>query len=280
MIAMFFGQYLLSKGVIDKTALIDAIESQRSTNLTLPEFAAREGILEPHQAEAILARYRTSDASLWELCLRAGLTPEQLEELTRIQRSGWVRIGTALVDRGHLTMEEVEEHLAEFRELEREADQHLEGRFLGCREPEIVKTCVELSLFHLGRLADRPAKLRALEEDHGEIVGDRRRYAQKLVGDRDMYVALDLPSDLASTMAQEMVGIPLEEGSEAAIDAMCEVVNVIGGNACTRLEAEGIRLRPEPPFSSSAADAPFPGVSAIRASILAGDAELDVLVFV
>ena len=280
MVAMFFGQYLLSKGVIDSAALIDAIERQRRTNLSLPEFAVREGVLEASKANAILARYRTSDAGLWDLCLDAGLTQEQLEELTRIQRSGWVRIGAALVDRGHLTMEEVEGHFAEFRELEREADQQLEEDFQGCREPEIVKTCVELALFHLGRLADRPVKLRTLGEDQGEIGGARRRYAQRLVGDRDLYVALDLPSDLASTMAKEMVGIPLEEGSEVAIDAMCECVNVIGGNACTRLESEGLRLRPEPPFSRSTAEPSFPDGPAVRATVIAGDAEFDVLVFV
>ena len=31
--AMFFGQYLLSKGIIDRDALIDGIELQRKKNL-------------------------------------------------------------------------------------------------------------------------------------------------------------------------------------------------------------------------------------------------------
>ena len=37
--SMFFGQYLLSKGAINRDALIDAIERQRSTNLSLVELA-------------------------------------------------------------------------------------------------------------------------------------------------------------------------------------------------------------------------------------------------
>jgi hypothetical protein len=40
---MFFGQYLLSRGAINREALIDAIERQRSTNLSLVELAVRDG---------------------------------------------------------------------------------------------------------------------------------------------------------------------------------------------------------------------------------------------
>jgi hypothetical protein len=37
--SMFFGQYLLSKGAINHEALIDAIERQRKTNLSLVELS-------------------------------------------------------------------------------------------------------------------------------------------------------------------------------------------------------------------------------------------------
>ena len=35
---------------------------------------------------------------------------------------------------------------------------------------------------------------------------------------------------------------------------MCEVINLIGGNACTRIEQIGQLLRPEPPSWSGAGE--------------------------
>ena len=278
--AMFFGQYLLSKGVIDRDALIDGIERQRRSNLSLTELAVRRGFLEPKQEEAILLRYRTTDANLEDLCLESGLLGrEQVDELLRIQKSDWIRIGSVLVAGGHLTREEVVEQLAEFHDSQRDADQELEADFQTCRDPETVKTVVELAAFHLGRLSDRPIKLQSLGEDSGALADGRRRYAQMLTGDRDLYFVLDLPPAIAAAVAEGLVGIPLDEDSESAIDAVCECVNIIGGNACTRLEASGINLMPEPPFSTQADEPAIGAGSAIRARVLAGEAEIDIRVF-
>jgi len=279
--SMFFGQYLLSKGAINREALIDAIERQRKTNLSLVELAVRDGSLEPQRAEGILTRYRTTDAGLEELCLEYGqIDREKLDELRRIQRSGWLKIGSALVANGHLTRDQVTEHLAAFHEVQHEANQRLEADFRACSDPETVKTVVELAVFHLKRFTNGPVKLQTLSEDEGVLSAGRRRYAQKLMGDRELCIALDLPSQVATVAAQGFIGIPVEDDSEVAIDAVCECVNIIGGHACTRLEASGFRLRPEPPFSTEG-DEPVGDLrSAIRAHVMAGDSKVDVRVFV
>jgi chemotaxis protein CheY-P-specific phosphatase CheC len=279
--AMFFGQYLLSKGVISREALIDAIELQRRSNLSLTELAVRKGYMSEQQQASILARYRTSDADLEALCLESGsINREQLDELIAVQRSDWVRIGAALVESGHLTVEEVDENLAEFSESQREADVRLEADFQACPDPEMVRTVVELSLFHLGRLTDNPVKLRGLSTDTGRLAAGRRRYAQKLVGDRQLHVVLDLPPKIASVVAEGLVGMRFDEGSEAARDAVCEFVNIIGGNACTHLESSGCTLRPEPPFSTDGDEPSGESRAVVRADVLAGETELDVRVFV
>lgn len=71
-------------------------------------------------------------------------------------------------------------------------------------------------------------KLQSLGEDSGALADGRRRYAQRLAGDRELYVVLDLPSAMAVAVAEGFVGIPLDEESESAIDAVCEYVNIIG----------------------------------------------------
>jgi hypothetical protein len=278
---MFFGQYLLSKGAIDREALIDAIERQRTTNLSLVELAVREGYFDQQKAETILTRYRTTDAGLEELCLEYGqIDRQKLDELRRTQRSDWVRIGAALVAGGHLTRDQVEEHLAIFNGVQRDANQQLEADFRACRDSESVKTVVELSVFHLKRFTGGPVKLQTLSEDGGELANGYRRYGQMLTGDRELYVVLDLPAEIASVVAQGFIGIPVEDNSEVAIDAVCECVNIIGGHACTRLESSGFRLRPEPPFSTEGNEPSGNETTSIRARVMAGDVPLDVRVFV
>ena len=278
--SMFFGQYLLSRGVVTREALIDAIEMQRKTNLSLVELAVREGCLEPQRAEGILTRYRTTDAGLEELCLEYGqIEREKLDELLETQKSDWVKIGSALIASGHLTEEEVEEHLAIFYEEQREASQRLEADFRACDDPETVKAIVELAVFHLKRFTNGPVKLKNLSKDGGELSSGLRRYAQKLVGDRELCCALDLPSQVATVLAEGLIGISVEDDSEVAIDAVCECVNIIGGHACTRLETSGFRLRPEPPFATLGNEPVGDMQPSVCARVVAGDFEVDVRVF-
>ncbi len=46
MATMFFGQYLLGNGAIDRAALLDALDRQRRSNFSLPELAVRQGLIE------------------------------------------------------------------------------------------------------------------------------------------------------------------------------------------------------------------------------------------
>lgn len=278
--ATFFGQYLLSKGVIDRDALIDAINTQRKLNLSLTELAVRHGYLEEQQADEILSRYRKTESTLEDLCLESGyLNRDQLDELIRVQSSDWMRIGAALVAGGHLSCEEVEDHLEVFHEIQRRAENQIEADFSACREPETVRTVVTLAMIHLGRVTDQPIKLRALSKDARDLSDGRRRYVQKLMGDRELYVVLDLPLEMDSVVAKGLVGIPLESGSEEAIDAVCELVNLIGGNACTQLESSGLRFRPEPPYSTIDNGPVTETMPCFRAEVLAGETEVDLQVF-
>jgi hypothetical protein len=277
---MFFGQYLLSKGVISREALIEAIERQRKTNLSLVELAVRHGHLDSDRAETILSRYRTSEADLEDLFLEVGgLDAGKIEELRSTQRSDWVKIGAALISGGYLTREEVEEHLAAFQEAERAADQQLQADFRACKDPKTMRAVVELAIFHLKRFTDRPVKLQALSVGGSELGPGMRRYAQKLKGDREIHIALDLPPEISSQIAAGLMGIEVENGSEVEIDAVCECVNIIGGHACTQLEMSGFKLRPEPPFSTLENEPENEEGSSVRASVIAGDATVDVRVF-
>lgn len=280
MSSMFFGQYLLETGVIRREALLDAFARQRRSNRSLTRLAAEEGLISEDRASQIDFLFRTSEKTLEALCMSEGrLTREQVDRLLAVQRSDWLRIGSALVEGGHLTRDEVERHLTTFQAREEAERQNLEQEFAHLPDTELVRACSELTLRHVARATGAPVKLRDVDHGEFELADSWYRFAQQIVGDRRFCIAVDLPPELVAVVASGMLGMPLDGASEAAQDAGCEFINLIGGNACTRLEMLGLKLRPEPPIASGVATPARPSGPSVRATAMAGDSEFALHVF-
>jgi len=280
MSAMFFGQYLLERGVIDRDALLDALARQRRRNRSLPQLAVREGLLTEIEANAVELAYRTVLAPMDELLMSVGgLTPDTVERLEVMQRADWMRIGAALVEGGHLDADRVERYLRDFSDQTDEVEENLQERFATLPSPRVVEACVELALHHVSRLTDVPAKVAQLEAPAAlPAAADVRRSAQRITGDATFVIVIDLPPTIGSMAAGRLVGTSLAAGGDDEADALREVVNLVGGHTCTRLEAAGMRLRPEPP-SSDVDPASIAGArSVVRAGCVTGDGRFDVWV--
>jgi len=280
MATMFFGQYLLGKGAIDRAALLDALDRQRRSNFSLPELAVRQGLIDRERADAVMARYRLSDAPIEQILANVGgLHHDQVERLQRQQRSSWLRIGAALVEGGYLSDEEIAANLEEYRSLESAADQEIRQAMNHLPDSEAVSACVELTVFHFGRVSGRPAKLESVSIEPDGLDSDHQRFSQRISGDGDYTIAVDLPPTLIAAVARGLLGFEVEAGSETEADAVCEVINLIGGNACTRIEQLGRLLRPEPPAWSGAAGVVSPPGRVVRASVVSEDETFDIRVF-
>ena len=280
MSSMFFGQYLLEKGVIGREALLDAFSRQRRANRTLTRLAVDHGLLDEERAGQIEQVYRLSQRTLEELCQSEGrLSREQLDGLLSAQRSAWLRIGSALVEGGHLTRDQVEQHLEAFQAREESERQTLEESFAHLPDTDLARACTELTLRHVARATATPVKLSVVEQGDFGLPDGWYRFAQRILGDRRFHVALDFPPELVGAVASGMLGTALEASSEAARDAVCELVNLIGGNACTRLEGLGLRLRPEPPFSAGPDGPCSPSGPSVRVAAIAGESDLAMHLF-
>lgn len=277
---MFFGQYLLGKGAIDRAALLDALDRQRRSNFSLPELAVQQGLIERDKAAAVMARYRLSDEPIEGILSDVGgLGRDQVERLQRQQRSSWLRIGAALVEGGYLSDEEIAENLGEYRSLESATNQEIRRAMEHLPDSEAVSAYVELTVFHFGRISARPVKLESVSVEPDALEIDRQRFSQRIVGDGDYTIAVDLPPVLIASVARGMLGFDIEAGSETETDAVCEVINLIGGNACTRIEQLGLLLRPEPPVWSGSGGVVSGVGSVVRAAVVSADESFDVRVF-
>lgn len=278
--AMFFGQYLLERGAIDRRQLLDALDRQRARNRSLPEVAVHEGLLDEATAAAIDTTYRTGIAPVEELLMAiGGLTPDQVERLQVMQRSDWVRIGAALVEGGHLTEPEVETHFAAYRARERSLEDEVRAGFERVPSVSVVEASVRLGMHHVGRLVGVATKIASV----GVLPqlpppGERRRSSQQIVGDTRFMITLDLPPGLATIASRQLVGSDLTPGSDDEDDALREVVNLVGGHACTQLESTGLRLRPEPPVSGHDEHVQNVVQRTVHTEVAAGDDMFGILV--
>jgi CheY-specific phosphatase CheX len=143
---------------------------------------------------------------------------------------------------------------------------------------DAIGACVELTMFHISRVAGRPNKLGAVSAETVQLEPGRERYSQRIVGDGDFTIAVDLPRELVADIAKGMLGFEVEPGTESEVDAVCEVINLIGGNACTRIEQLGYILRPEPPISwRGGGKDPLVGLS-VRATVASAENAFDIWV--
>jgi CheY-specific phosphatase CheX len=76
-----------------------------------------------------------------------------------------------------------------------------------------------------------------------------------------------------------MLGIDVDPGTEVEADAVCEVLNLIGGNACTRIEQIGILLRPEPPVWSGSGRIVASTTEVVRASVMSAEESFEIRIF-
>ncbi len=281
MSSMFFGHYLLEQGAIQREGLLDAIERQRKSNRSLPEIAVGEGLLDQSKADQIHAMFRVSNSSYEDLCISEGhLSRTDVKELSRIQSAEWLRIGAALVKGGYLPDAALMTHLETFNAIESAQQRTLESEFNHLEESIIVRACTELTLRHVARITGTPVKLQRIDPSNGTLRQGFRRFAQNIVGDREFCITVDLGDPLFSTAAKGMLGIEVDPAGEAARDAGCELINLIGGNTCTRLEPQGYTLRPEPPFSSDISDPDHEERPSIRGTALAGDDHFELNIFI
>jgi hypothetical protein len=225
-----------------------------------------------------MALFRTSARSIDGLCRSRGLSEEAVDRLLAIQQRERRLIGDCLVEGGHLSRAQVDSLLATFRTQEQVEQQRIASSVGASPRAATIRACLDLSVFHLQRIASSPVKVQDVDGSDGRLAAGNRRYAQRIVGGEVFTLAIDLSDPLARVVAEGFLGVPVEVSSEAAHDAVCEFVNVVGGNVCTQLERPGHRLVPEPPYASASAGVTAAAGSA-KATVVCDETPFEIQVF-
>lgn len=112
--AGFFGEYLISQGLIDRTALDEGLAAQKklTSHLKIGELLVKRGALAPADLVKALKEYRAG-IRIGEILIHQGdIGFIQLLEALDHQQARGCQLGEALVDLGYCSAAQIDEVLA------------------------------------------------------------------------------------------------------------------------------------------------------------------------
>lgn len=117
MAVKFFGQFLIEKGAVTRSALLQAIDLQEKTNLKFGEMVIEMGLMTTVDAARIHLAQRSEDLHFGDMAVKLGIiTEEQVQQVLTRQRNSHLYIGEALSKVGALSEQELENYLKEFKQ--------------------------------------------------------------------------------------------------------------------------------------------------------------------
>lgn len=116
MFTQFFGNYLLNKGYVTISQLVDALEHQKTVKLKLGVLAINAGYMTASQVDKVHKLQSKIDKRFGAIAIEMGyLTDEQVNELLKSQKTGYLQLGQSLVDKGYMTNDQFQNAIETYK---------------------------------------------------------------------------------------------------------------------------------------------------------------------
>ena len=235
----FFGQYLLEQGLIDKKKLLESVDYQKKINVKLGTLAIDKGYLNYKQVEKIIGLQRKKNKFFSELALESNyLSKSQLDTLLHQQKSDRVYLGEALVKKGFLTLRQLDESLRDFKEVQRKSMESIMESLVNIENIPHLNIVITIMLNLFRRIIGLSGKIGGCQKEHLNPANFCFGIRQKIYGELNGFVLLNLSEDMFFTIASKMLNDRINEISDISIDAVKEFVNTVTGNICASLSDE------------------------------------------
>lgn len=248
----YFGQFLLEKGYITRTELLECIKFQKSINVKLGFLAIDKKYMSAEQVKKILDLQKKFNKQFGELAIESNmLSKEQLDELLAIQKADRIYLGEALVEKNYITIFQLERYLDEYNADQKKLSVEIEHSFEHL-DKEIyffVNDSLQIIKNMFLRLIDENVKVCGCYKTSDKLpyVSDYFVY-QKIFGGINSIVGLAFNLKVLKFISSKMFSMEISELNEYAEDGVKEFINVIVGHVCTALSNRGIITETSPPL--------------------------------
>jgi len=245
---LFFGQYLLSRGIITPAKLAAATEYQKQFNSRIGDYAVALGLLTDDDVSRINAVQLSENLLFGEAALKLGLLQKRLlHELVAAQRIDHVMLGEALVALGYVTKQQVDEALADFLRV-REEQMH---RLFALPEDLPLRDLAEklfrlshLLLFRAWGLQNQPGELQIVSD---EVLLSDLNVLVTLTGDINTHVLFAVPQPVAEGRERWLAAEQPAAEERQPEQLVMDLADIVCKNVVAALEKEDGTAEAGPP---------------------------------
>lgn len=261
MIGQYFVHYLLNRGILSHIQVYEVLEYERSVRVKLGVLAMNAGYMTASQVEEVHNLQRRYDKPFGALAVEnCFLTEGQLSQLLESQAKRHLTLIQAVADKGYLSLEQLEAHIANYRWENQITDE--EWRTGNTADPDKVirallnfSACGDkadtyysyISLFFrniIRFLNDNPALIwpQPIELAGPEVWC----VTQAIDGDISINTGLLMDKSALLELASRFSGQTITGVDELALDSVAEFLNVNNGVFSGNLSEAGVEVNLQP----------------------------------
>lgn len=239
----FFGQFLLSQGLITAPQLLAAVEYQQRHNPRLGELAAELGMLTAFDASRVNALQAERDLLFGEAAVQLGvLDRAAVQQVLAAQQDQHVLVGEALVHLGYLKQIAVDEAVLKFEAAQQGQAPNAVQVDEGTPEAHVARELFGLAhrlLLRSWGLNNKPDQLRI---EQGPLwLSDCNAVAP--LTDVGLGLVLGVPLGAAEAAAKPFSG-DATPGEAQQQEMVTQLAHVLAANLASVMAEQGRRLRP------------------------------------
>mgnify|MGYP000279349552 CR=1 FL=1 len=255
----FFGQFLLEKGLINKTQLLTAIDIQKIANPTLGQIAIQKGYLSESTASKVNAEQQRTDNRFGDLSVSMGfMTEEQVEEVFQTQKKGRKFFGEILVEQEFLSQETVAAELAKHAKEKEALVIEFDEAITSHPYAELLSGTLDIVSKMFLRVPKIQLQVAGVMDDKLVLNSQQHACSQTMYLPEAVKVGWVMEDDLMIAIANGFLGMDVSDEPLVYKDAVSEFLNIVLGNMLAHRKDQQTRLEP-PQFNEVGEDylAPF-----------------------
>lgn len=255
MFSVFFGQFLLNQGTIDKETLSKLLDISKKTKVKLGVLAINSGLMTADNVNKVNHLQTQVDKRFGQIAIDQGfLTDPELDILLSVQDTEHLKISQTLIDQKIMTYEEVERNLVLYKEAFSLSDESFDAlkdgkaktiidTYLNFQQDpftDLYKEYITLFYKNTVRFIDS-----SLSIDHVEII-DSKQYdyiiKQDITGPKRVYTGFAAKTDVLIKLASEYADEAFHSLDDYAQDALGEFLNLNNGLYLVNLSDYGVEM--------------------------------------
>jgi CheY-specific phosphatase CheX len=260
MLGLYFGNYLMRKGVISQSQFDEIMLQQQKSCAKLGLIAVAEKLLTVKQADEINEIQRRMDKRFGDIAIEKGyLLPEEVTYLLNLQGNSYLKFVQTCSDHNILSVKELEDQLEAYR-IDHEFTKMDILAFKSGDLDRILSTYVtidnpfayeliSLAVRNMIRLVNNKLILNKVTKTQEYSFGSLA--FQQMVGDQDIFVGLACKDRELLAVANSFAKEEFAEMDDDSFDSVCEFINCTNGLYASKLSFDDISIDMTPPLSYS-----------------------------